>query len=377
MSEDPLRIAIVHPYPWPTVRRGGERYLHDLTWYLRGQGHNVTVITGSANTTRADGADRYVRFPNSRLLKAFGMTDLESFGLPVLPALRRERFDVVHALVPTAGLAAKLAQQTTVYTAIGPPPRRPKIRGRGLVGIGDGLRYKVFGLAMTRANQVTVLSNHNADVVRQRYNLEPAVVPPGIRIDEFPLVETRSGPPRVLFASALIPHKGLDLVVRAFARILERRPDARLGLSGLGDHRWVFDRLRDEKDDVERSIDVLGVGSPEELPSVYGSADVTVLASRNEAFGLVLIESLACGTPVVATLPGGPADIIDNDAVGRLAPHGDHEALAAAIDEAIDLAREPATPQTCRAHAARWSWTEHVGPAHERVYLETISGARG
>jgi glycosyltransferase involved in cell wall biosynthesis len=93
-----------------------------------------------------------------------------------------------------------------------------------------------------------------------------------------------------------------------------------------------------------------------------------VLPSGWEAFGLVLVESLASGTPVVSTDAGGMREIVTDPAVGRLVPHRDHEALAAAIAQVAALAADPATPARCAAHARRWGWTEAVGPAHEALY---------
>jgi glycosyltransferase involved in cell wall biosynthesis len=93
-----------------------------------------------------------------------------------------------------------------------------------------------------------------------------------------------------------------------------------------------------------------------------------VLPSEHEAFGLVLVESLASGTPVVAAASGGIAEIVDPGAgVGALTPVGDIGALAAAIVETVRLAADPETPARCAAHAQRWSW-DSVGPAHLAAY---------
>jgi glycosyltransferase involved in cell wall biosynthesis len=122
--------------------------------------------------------------------------------------------------------------------------------------------------------------------------------------------------------------------------------------------------------------DVLGVGQLTDMPSRYRAATVTVLPSINEAFGLVLAESLACGTPAVGSAAGGIPEVLDDPLVGRTAPYGDVEALCDAIDEAIDLAAGDHGPSRCAAHARRWGWQEAVGPAHEQLYDEVLHHGR-
>ena len=121
----PLRVALVHPYSWPDVRRGGERYLADLAWYLAEAGHLVDVVTGteaSATDERVDGV--MVRRRHHILrhrLASRGIGSTETFAVPALSCLLRRRYDVVHALTPTAAITARLAGQRTVFTLLGHP----------------------------------------------------------------------------------------------------------------------------------------------------------------------------------------------------------------------------------------------------------------
>jgi glycosyltransferase involved in cell wall biosynthesis len=137
----------------------------------------------------------------------------------------------------------------------------------------------------------------------------------------------------------------------------------------------VRERLGPAGDRAFAAVDDLGPGR-EELPARYRGATVTVLPSVHEAFGIVLVESLASGTPVVCSDDGGMVEIVDRPAIGRVAPPRDPDRLAAAVIEAIDLANEPATPPACAEHARRWDWATAVGPAHEEVYARTVSGPR-
>jgi glycosyltransferase involved in cell wall biosynthesis len=173
----------------------------------------------------------------------------------------------------------------------------------------------------------------------------------------------------VLFASdASEPAKRADVVLAALVPLAARHPAVRLRFVGPGDHRWALGSLGAAAADVERHVDVLGVGAAPDLPSRYRDATVTVLASAGEAFGLVLVESLASGTPVVCADAAGPREIVDDPAIGRRFRPDDPADLARALDECIELAADPATAARCATHAARWGWAERVGPAHEDLY---------
>jgi phosphatidylinositol alpha-mannosyltransferase len=357
------RLALVHPFSWPAVRRGGERYLHDLAWYFAGQGVDVDVVVGGRpGREPLDGA-RLVRLRHPRGLDVRGLTRLDTFGAPALCWLAAHRYDVVHALTPTAAMAAVLTGQRTVYTALGNPT--PQTIGR------RRFAPALFRTTVRRAAASLALSESAAASIETITGVRPRVVPPGLRTDAFPVRdEPRTGPPRVLFpAFAADRRKGLDVLLAAFGRVLERHPDARLQLAGGGDTGWAFDRLDGpDRGRVAAATDDLGAGSLTDLPARYAAATVTVLPSVDEAFGLVLIESLATGTPVVGVASGGPREIVDDDAVGRLAAPRDPQSLAEAVLATIPLAADPSTPRTCAAHAKRWDWSTSIGPLHLDVY---------
>src|SRR6478736_9727993 len=115
-----LRVALVHPFVWPEVRRGGERYVEDLAVYLAGHGHAVDIVTGSSEGAsvehRPDGVTiRRRRHVLGRRLRRWGITVVETFGLPAWVALARGRYDVVHAMTPTGAIAGVLARKPTVF----------------------------------------------------------------------------------------------------------------------------------------------------------------------------------------------------------------------------------------------------------------------
>jgi len=365
----PLRIAIVHPYSWPAVRRGGERYLADLAWFLTTTGHQVDVITSrDGPATRQAWRVRPVPSVAPGWLARRGVSAVETFGASALGALLRRRYDVVHALTPSAAIAARLAGQRTVYTVLGHPAPE-------LVERFSSLQRQLMARAVRSADVVAALSTPSAAAVQHAFGRAAHILPPGVRLDRFPLEpQPRLGPPRILFPSfAANPHKGLGTLIDALALLRRVVPDARLEIAGPGDAGWALDRA----DPATRAaVDVLGVGDLDELPLRYASAAVTALPSLYEAFGLVLVESLACGTPVVcASTSSGSTDIVDHPAIGRAVPFADAGALARALEETIVLARDPVTPRRCRDHARRWDWEEAVGPAHSSLYRELTAAS--
>jgi len=374
-----VRIALVHPYSFPEVLRGAERYLDDLSRYLAGQGHKVTIITGaprgSADNTetarRSDARDgvmveRRRRFGGGPAGR-FGVTEVETFGASVLGVLARLRPDVVHALTPTTALAGVLVRRPTLYTVLGhpdssqlPPQAVPR---------------HAFSLAVRHATATATFSRASADALAESIGRRAIVLPPGVHLDRFPAnLEPRTGPPTILFSATLVDdRKRVELAVAGFARLLEIHPHARLALSGQGDPAKALATATACGDHVAAALDVLGPGGPEEMPARYRAATVTVLPAQHEAFGIVLIESLASGTPAVCTPEGGMPELV-GDTVGCIAESATAEALEQALCRAIDLAADPTTPARCVERAARWDWERVVGPKHESVYEVLAAG---
>jgi phosphatidylinositol alpha-mannosyltransferase len=352
-----VRIALLHPYSWPAVRRGGERYLHDLGQWLAGQGHEVTVLTGTVDA-ELPGLE-VVTLPTWE--PSPSVTALDTFGASALGHLRRERYDVVHSLVPSGALAAALTCQPSVYSALGhPSPDNPIARRWAQV---------LYTQAVRRSRVAAALSASAADGAEQLTGRRPVVLPPGVDTAGFtPRPDAPDGPPRLLFNGyASDPRKRLVTLLRAMPVVLEALPGARLVLGGGGDPSEALDALEPGvRRVVSTGVDDVGSCSVDEVPERYRTATVSVLPSVHEAFGLVLVESLACGVPVVCSRSGGMPEIVTDD-VGRVAAPDDPVALAEAVVSAVALAYEPATTKACVERASIWDW-DQVGPLHELAY---------
>ena len=134
--------------------------------------------------------------------------------------------------------------------------------------------------------------------------------------------------------------KGQDVLLKAFARIYDRYPNARILLAGepSSERSGYKQTLQNLTEDLNIADCVHFIGFQIDTASVYSALDICVLASRQEAFGLVLIEAMAYGIPLVATAAGGVPEIIEDEVNGLLFPPGRPDALADAL---VRLIRNP------------------------------------
>ena len=126
-------------------------------------------------------------------------------------------------------------------------------------------------------------------------------------------------------------YKGMDTLITALPRLLPRWPELQLVAVGDGDDRaWLQDLA--EETGVDRHVHLLSGLSYEELAACYGRCELFALPSRGEGFGLVYLEAMACGKPVIGGAHGGAPEVIEDGKTGYVVPHGDAAHLATAIE---------------------------------------------
>ena len=176
-------------------------------------------------------------------------------------------------------------------------------------------------------------------------------------------------PPVILSVGRLSPEKEFGTLIRAVAEVATRRP-VRLMILGEGTERPALEALVDELGLRERVLLPGFVANPYAYMS---RAAVLVLSSRWEGSPNVLVEAMACGTPVVATnCPSGPAEILEGGRLGPLVPVGDHSAMAVAIERMLDA---PVAADELKRRANMFT-VEASAQAYLRVLLGEESGNR-
>ena len=167
-----------------------------------------------------------------------------------------------------------------------------------------------------------------------------------------------------VFSGAMIRRKGFDLLLEAFDRVRQGAPEARLVIAGpTGDAAGCLDRY-------DRSgIELLGSLPQAELARLFRAADCLVLPSRNDSFGLVVAEALACGLPVIASRMVGAKDLIVEGESGWVVPVEDVGALAERMSWCARHRREVgAMRPACREAAAAATW-----PSYHRRFAQAIT----
>ena len=318
----------------------------------------MTIIAGASHWSF--GREEGVRILRVRRSARKGTFSAERrFGLEVIPFLMGGRFDVVHALGPrdAAGalLARKAARFRAVYTCLGIPVA-------GLDGRPD---VDAHQRVVDEIDVYGCLSRYAMDSLQRDFGRRGALTPGGVRLDRFRPAK-RDEVPTLLYSGALDePRKRIAVLLEAIAIVAKTEPGVRLLLSGSGDPTKV---LAAAPKDARERTDWLGVGELQELPQRYASAWATVLPSTDEAFGLVLIESLAAGTPIVVSNHAALPELVQ-PGIGVASTNNDPVALAQACLEVIELARDPSTPEHCREAALRYDWDSAVAPEVEALYL--------
>jgi len=141
---------------------------------------------------------------------------------------------------------------------------------------------------------------------------------------------------RLLYAGRFDAKKGLAVLLDALHLLCQHRGDVSLKLVGASSDSGNGDAFRQQAErlGLAERVEFCPARPWSEMPAVMAEPDVFVLPSYYDSFGIVLIEAMACGVPIVATRCGGPEQLVD-DGVGRLAEVGDAASLAAAIEDVL------------------------------------------
>ncbi|HET7489513.1 MAG TPA: glycosyltransferase [Acidimicrobiales bacterium] len=360
---------------WYTDNPGGlHRYLADLLGALRGEGAAAgAVVLGPATDA-----------PVGVLAAAPAGSSLPRRLWTYACAARRAAAgaDVVDAHFALFALwpvtAGRLRRLPLVVHFQGPWAEESVSDRKG----GDAaaaVRRGVERVVYRRASEIIVLSAAFKRVIVERYGVAPwlvSVVPPGVDLARFSpgdraaartLLGLDAASPVAVAVRRLVPRTGVDVLLRAWADVSGGVPRAVLALVGDGPERGSLEALASRLG-VEDSVRFLGVVDEDALVAAYRAADLAVVPSVElEGFGLVVLEALACGVPVLATDVGGLPEALRPLDPALVVPAGDAGALAGRLGALLGEAAARPPPERCRTYAEGFSWGA-VARRHVEIY---------
>jgi phosphatidylinositol alpha-mannosyltransferase len=382
-----MKIGFVSQAYYPRYGGVSENVAHSAA-VLAERGHDVTVITGRPLGVGHPPAEAVPGLPGLDRVRVrrFGyglMIPFQGAFVDVVlgPSLRddlerfwqREHFDVVHIhqpLTPTLPLLTTLLRPSLLVGTFHAAGTRSRL--------WEAFRSD-FNWHFDRIDLSLAVSPSAASFMTQVYGETPLLLPNGVDTRRFhlgvePIPGARDGRFTVLFVGRLDPRKGLGVLLKAWGQVVrELSGEARLNIVGSSALApWLRSRVPSK---LRSTITFAGAVPASDLPGWYAAADVFCSpAVKNESFGVVLLEAMASGLPVVCSdLPGYRA-VCRPKVEGLLARAGDANALAAALTAlARDSRLSRHLSQAGRTRAETFDWSR-VGRELEGLYTSLLAG---
>jgi len=365
-----VKVGLVCPYTWD-VPGGVQAHVHDLALALIGLGHDVSVITPADDDAALPpyivSTGRAVPVPYNGAVARMAFGPLSARR--VRRWLREGDFDVVHVHEPTTPSLSLLATWSfdgplvaTFHTSV----QRARTLAAAYPILQTALEKISARIAVSQAARRTLVEHLGGDAV---------MIPNGVSMSSFAGVEPFPGWPGEGGALGFLgrfeeARKGLPVLLAAFEKLAAVRPGLRLLIAGPGDPDEVRDALPAEVFDRVR---LLGQVSDADKARMLASVDVYVAPNiGGESFGIVLLEAMAVGTPVLASDLEAFRAVLDAGRSGQLFATGDCDDLALKAGELLDDPDARAALVVLgRATARSYDWST-VARDIVRVY-ETVA----
>ncbi len=396
-----MRVAMLSFHTCPLAVLGGKDtggmnvYVRELTRHLGREGVHVDVFTRSQDEHVPQVlhdlgyGNRVVHIPagpENPMSKRELAVHIPEFVAGVVDFARQkgENYDLVHAHYWMSGVAAIALREAWGAPTVLMTHTLALLKNR--IARGEEERegaYRIDGetKAIRAADHLVAATEAEQRALVDLYGADPArisIIPPGVDVSHFypiALDESRAivGLPMservILFVGRIEPLKGLDTLLQAIALLREA------GMQCVVPHYLVIiggdpsasgenlnqEMVRLQKLSHELGLDelvlFLGKRGQEHLPYYYSAADILVMPSHYESFGLVALEAMACGTPVVASQVGGLAHLVLDGQTGFVIPNGDPDLLSKRIAVLLtdDALREKLGRQAAE-YARQYSW---------------------
>ena len=411
------RIAMLSVHTCPMAALGGKEtggmnvYVRELSRELGAQGLIVDIYTRSQDPARERVRELW---PNVRVIhlpagperpyaKHLVYNHLPQFiaGLREFAAAEGVAYDLIHSHYWLSGwVARELAREwalPTVHTfhTLG---RMKDAVARSETEKEHSTRIAVEDELMRDMQRIVAATRLDKAQMTELYGADPRkikVIPPGVDLTLFrpiPRDEAKAAIgldlPKdchlILFVGRMDPVKGLDTLLRAICKLSELQPDLakNLCLAVIGgdvdendsESNNMLECLEKLKHEVgiDNLVAFLGSRTQDTLPYYYSAAEVCVMPSYYESFGLVALEAMACGTPVLASRVGGLQTTVEDGVTGLLTPAGDVDALAQGLATLLlDSDFRQRLASNARRRAAAYTWkavAERIVSLYEELW---------
>lgn len=337
-----MKIAIVIIGYYPLIG-GAEVFAQTLAEYLVKKGDEVDIVT-----TRPDRRLSRLETINDVVVHRVTLGRIKYLSYVAgyfrllwhLLGLDKVRdYDLIHAV--SDGLPSIVA--TSIKKLRG-KPYLITIQGGSITpgykkNLSGRIAKKLQQWSFRSADAVHVISRKLREQTEQLGAHNPIVIPNGVNASIFrPLNKAALRKKHgflqdekiIVGVARLIPRKGIDYLIRATAKVAQHLPNLRLLIIGDGIQRAELEKLILQVE-LAAKAQILGIVSHDQVPQYFSMADVFVIPSLYEPLGIVTIEAMACGVPVIGTEVDGIPDVIEDGKNGILVPPGDDEQLAEAI----------------------------------------------
>ena len=380
-----MNIALVSPYDF-SYPGGVVRHISNLESNFTRMGHVVKIIAPASSPIEGYG-DRFIAIGKPRPIPTSGsyarITISLNLAKKVRTILEKENFDVIHLhepLAPTLCTTVLRMSRTVNIGTFHATESRPSYRWSKPF-LMNGFFKKWFNKLDGRI----AVSKPAMDFINKHFPSTYDIIPNGIDLEHFspnvaPLPQFRDGKINILFVGRIEKRKGLEYLIKAFKLIKPAYPDCRLIIVGPGKR----GRKKYEKTVEESGLpDVVFTGSVgyDELARYYNTADIFCApATGHESFGIVLLEAMATGKPVIASDISGYASLISNGVDGLLVPPKQEVPLAQAIAGLLnnDILRSD-LGEKGRIKSFSYGWdkiSQRVMDHYCRVLFSRDAGAR-
>ncbi len=396
------RIAVISYHTSPLAEMGGREtggmnvYVRELSQALGARGYKLDVFTRRAS----EGAPAVQPFgPNVRVItidagplaaaKSNLAQHLTEFERHIIDFAASEGvdYDLITSHYWMSGVAGmRLAEQWAVpHVAMFHTLGEVKNRARTTEHESPA-RINAERAIAASADAIVVASNHEKHLLTSLYGADAAKiseVPCGVDLDLFTPIEKevarhrlglKSGDRIILFVGRIEPLKGIDILIGAAAQLHDNENFRVLIVGGDASALTQIAELREQAEGlgIDHHISFVGAVDHSELPLYYNAADVCVVPSFYESFGLVAVESMACGTPVVASRVGGLASTILDGETGYLISWRCPEPFAERLELLLDNDELRASfGRSAREAVERFRWT-NVATAVADLYESLV-----